>query len=103
MAYIRQICDRIAERYAPEKIILFGSHAWGQPTPDSDIDLLIVMHFVGSPVSQAITISHELGLITPMDIVIRTPEQVQERLDLADPFMRDIWQRGKVLYEARHG
>jgi uncharacterized protein len=103
MVYIQQVCKRIAERYHPEKIILFGSHAWGQPTPESDIDLLIVMDFAGSPVRQAISISRALGLITPMDLLLRTPEQVQERLRIGDPFLQDIWQRGKVMYEARHG
>lgn len=102
-AYIRQVCDRIAETYHPEKIILFGSHAYGRPTPDSDLDLLVVMHFAGSPIQQAIKVSSELGFVTPMDLLIRTPEQVQERLRIDDPFMRDIWLRGKVMYEARNG
>ena len=103
IGYIQQVCERITERYQPEKIILFGSHAWGQPTPESDLDLLVVMHFEGSPIQQAIKVSSELGLVTPMDLLIRTPEQVQERLRIDDPFIRDIWQRGKVMYEAHHG
>lgn len=101
-AYIKQICDRIVETYHPEKIILFGSHAYGQPRPDSDLDLLVVMHFEGSPVQQAIKVSRELGFVTPMDLLIRTPEQMQERLRVNDPFMHDIWQRGKVMYETHH-
>jgi len=101
--YIKQICDRIAERYNPEKIILFGSHAYGRPTSESDVDLLVVMDFEGSPIQQAIKISRELGLVTPMDLLVRTPAQVQERLRIEDPFMREIVQRGKVLYEADHG
>lgn len=100
--YIQQVCDRIAERYHPEKIILFGSHAWGQPMPESDLDLLVVMNFAGSPVRQAIAISRELGLVTPMDLLIRTPEQLQHRLEIGDSFMREIVTRGKVMYEARH-
>ena len=78
-AYIKQVCDLIAERYHPEKIILFGSHAYGQPTPESDVDLLVVMDFAGSPLQQAIKISRELGLVTPMDLLVRTSAQVQER------------------------
>lgn len=101
--YIRQICERIAERYYPEKIILFGSHAYGKPTPESDVDLLVVMKFEGSPLQQAIKISRELGLVTPLDLLVRTPAQVQERLRIEDPFMREILQRGKVLYETHHG
>ncbi|MBI1765946.1 MAG: nucleotidyltransferase domain-containing protein [Acidobacteria bacterium] len=101
--YIRQICERIVERFHPEKIILFGSHADGQPTLESDLDLLVVMNFEGSPLQQAIKISRELGLVTPLDLLVRTPAQVQERLRIEDPFMREILQCGKVLYEAHHG
>lgn len=102
-AYIKRICDRIVETYHPEQIILFGSHAYGQPTPDSDLDLLVVMHFEGSPIQQAIKVRRELEFVAPMDLLIRTPEQVQERLRINDPFMHDIWHRGKVMYETRNG
>jgi uncharacterized protein len=101
--YVQQLCQRIAQQYKPEKIILFGSHAYGQPTPESDIDLLVVMNFEGSPIQQAIRISRELGLVTPVDLLVRTPEQVQERLRIEDPFMREIVEHGKVMYEAHHG
>jgi len=101
--YIQQICQRIAERFKPEKVILFGSHAYGQPTPESDIDLLVVMNFEGSPIQQAIKISRELGLVTPLDLLVRTPEQIEERLRIEDPFMREIVEHGKVIYEANHG
>jgi predicted nucleotidyltransferase len=101
--FIQQLCQRIADRYRPEKIILFGSHAYGQPTAESDVDLLVVMEFEGSPLQQAVKISRELGIVTPLDLLVRTPAQVQERLRIEDPFMREIVQRGKVLYEAHHG
>jgi predicted nucleotidyltransferase len=101
--FIQRLCERIAKRFKPEKIILFGSHAYGQPTPESDVDLLVVMDFEGSPIQQAIKISRELGLVTPMDLLVRTPEQIRERLRIEDPFMREIVERGKVLYEANHG
>ena len=100
--YIRHVCKRIAERYHPEKIILFGSHAYGQPTSESDVDLLVVMDFEGSPLQQAIKISRDLGLVTPMDLLVRTSAQVQERLRIEDPFMCEVIERGKVMYEADH-
>lgn len=102
MGYIRRVCDLIAKAYNPEKIILFGSHANGKPTKDSDVDLLIVMDFEGSPARQAIKITGELGLVTPMDILIRTPQQVRERVKISDTFIREILERGKVMYEADH-
>lgn len=101
--YVHHLCQRIAQHYKPEKIILFGSHAYGQPTPESDVDLLVVMNFEGSPIQQAIKISRELGLVTPLDLLVRTPEQIQERLRIEDPFMREIVEHGKVMYEAHHG
>lgn len=102
VGYIQRICQRIAQHFKPEKIILFGSHAYGQPTLESDIDLLIVMNFEGSPIQQAIKISRELGLVTPMDLLVRTAEQVRERLRIEDPFIREIVEHGKVMYEANH-
>lgn len=103
MKLIQNICKRIAETYRPEKVILFGSHAYGSPTPESDIDLLIVMKYEGSPVQQAIRISNELGLVTPMDLLVRTPEQIAARLQIEDGFIREILDQGKVMYEAKHG
>lgn len=100
MALIRHICDRIAGKFKPEQIILFGSHAYGTPTLESDLDLLVVMPYVGSPLSQAVTISRQLNLMLPLDLIVRTREQVNERLAMEDFFMREIIERGKVMYEA---
>ncbi len=100
MDYIRQVCRRIAQHYQPEKIILFGSHAYGQPTPDSDLDLLVVMPFEGGYFHQAARIRQHLGLPIPMDLLVRTPEQLQNRLEMGDSFMQEIIARGKVMYEA---
>ena len=102
MAFIRKLCKRIAETYHPEKIILFGSHAYGTPTEDSDVDLLIVMNYEGRSIEQTIKIRLELGLVTPMDLLIRTLQEVNERLRDGDMIMIDIWKHGKVLYEAKH-
>ena len=102
MALIRNICDRIAKEFQPEQIILFGSHAYGTPTLESDLDLLIVMPFEGSPLSQAVRITRQLNLMLPIDLIVRTRAQVNERLAMEDFFMREIVERGKVLYEAPH-
>jgi predicted nucleotidyltransferase len=102
MAYIRKLCKRIAEAYHPEKIILFGSHAYGKPTPESDVDLLIVMDFEGQPIEQTIKISNELDIVTPVDMLVRTPQEVDWRVKDGDMFMIDILKRGKVMYEGEH-
>ena len=95
----------IAREFQPDKIILFGSWAYGKPDTDSDIDLLVVMPFEGSPFRQAGTILNRViqavGVL-PLDLLVRTAEQLEERLAIGDGFVRDILERGKVLYEADH-
>lgn len=97
---IKKLAEQIAREFHPDKIILFGSHAYGRPGPDSDVDLLVIMRFRGRPVRQTITILNKLNVLTPIDLLVRSPEQVQERLALGDQFMREIVERGKVMYEA---
>ena len=101
-AYIKKICRRIAEEFKPEKIILFGSHAYGKPREDSDVDLLVVMQFEGSYFQKAHEIRMRLGLTLPIDLLVRTPEELQYRLEIGDRFMHEIVERGKVMYEAPH-
>ena len=101
-AQIRQLCTRIACEFKPEKIILFGSHAYGQPAPESDPDFMVVMQFEGDPLEQAVTMLNRLNILLPIDLLVRTPEQVQQRLEMGDSFMRDIIEQGKVMYEAHH-
>jgi predicted nucleotidyltransferase len=101
-AYIKSICRQIVEQFSPEKIILFGSHASGRTGPDSDLDLLVVMHFEGGYFHQASEIRRRLRLPIPLDLLVRTPEQVQKRLGIGDRFMREIIERGEVIYEADH-
>ena len=101
-AYIRHLCHRIAEEFKPEKIILFGSHAYGKPTPESDVDLMVVMTFEGSHFQQATKISRYLRLPIPMDLLVHTPEYLQYRLEIGDRFIQEIIDKGKVMYEAPH-
>lgn len=102
MEYINLLCEQIAARFHPEKIILFGSQAWGQPTTDSDIDLLVVMPHEGRHTTQAIQIVNGLNTLAPIDLLVRRPEEVRERLEIGDSFLREIVERGKVMYEADH-
>lgn len=101
-AYIRNLCRRIAEEFKPEKIILFGSHAYGKPTPESDVDLMVVMPYEGSHFQQATKISRYLRLPIPMDLLVHTPEYIRYRLEIGDRFIQEILDKGKVLYEAPH-
>src|SRR5438445_12906008 len=103
MSAIRRYARAIAERFQPEKIILFGSYAYGTPTPDSDVDLLVVMP-TRNQLDQSAKIDETLGDegIEPeffMDLIVRTPKVLEQRLRWGDWFLREIVERGKVLYE----
>jgi predicted nucleotidyltransferase len=99
---IQQVSDEIARRFQPERIILFGSYAYGTPTEDSDVDLLVVMPFEGKGVRKSIEIEGEVHQGFPMDLIAITPERLKERLDMQDFFLREVMTMGKVLYEVQH-
>ena len=95
------IIARILGVARPDRIILFGSLAWGDPDEESDIDLLVIMDTDESRATRAI----RLGRLfrprpAPLDILVMTPEEVTERVELGDPFIQDILSRGRVLFEA---
>ncbi len=98
-SYIKGLCQRIAEAFHPEKIILFGSQAYGNPREDSDIDLLVVMPYDGDHAKAAVRILNHLSVFAPIDLLVRSPEEIRERIELGDRFMREITERGKVIYE----
>lgn len=100
MRSIRAVADKIARRFQPEQIVLFGSYAYGTPRPESDVDLLIIMNTPLRSRQQRLEISRALSPRPfPLDIVVRTPEEIKNRLALGDPFVREITTRGKVVYE----
>ena len=99
-AKIKDLCRQIVENFQPEKVILFGSYAYGKPTEDSDVDLLVVMPFDGRNSQKAIEIRRKIKTSMPLDLLVRTNEQVKERIAMEDFFIREITERGKVLYEA---
>jgi uncharacterized protein len=96
---IEDFARQIAERYKPEKIILFGSQARGTATEDSDVDLLIVMEFEGSPASIRYDIWQHLYSNLPIQLVIRRPSDISMRLKYRDFFVQDILSDGIVLFE----
>jgi predicted nucleotidyltransferase len=100
---IRHLCEQIAREFNPEKIILFGSQANGRPGWDSDVDLLVVMPFKGRPARQATRIRSRIDTSVALDLLVRTPDQISERIAMGDMFISGIMERGKVLYEAHHG
>lgn len=98
---LQEISQRIVNQFHPEKIILFGSYAWGNPGPDSDVDLFIVKKTDVSTREIARAIDASLwGVMIPIDIIVSTPENVKRRLDIGDFFIQDVIQKGKELYSA---
>ena len=94
------LADSIAKLSDPERIILFGSYAAGTAGPDSDVDLPVVLPFEGKTWKMASTIRNRACSSFPLDLLVRTPQQLRQRLAMHDVFMRDITQKGKLLYEA---
>lgn len=93
---------RIVETLQPEKIILFGSYAYGNPTPDSDVDLLVVMKTDASSRDRSWAVSR-LMIPRPfaVDILVRTPLEIKSAMNNGDFFIREITERGRTLYERR--
>jgi len=100
MQDIRAVVKQIAEKFQPEKIVLFGSYACGKPRPESDVDLLVVMETPLRSRQQRLEISRALSPRPfPLDIIVRTPKELEERIALGDIFLREIMTQGKVVYE----
>ena len=102
MRQIEDVGRRIADEFQPERVLLFGSYAWGAPTEDSDVDLLVILPFDGKAVAKSVEMRLKIRPPFPVDLLVRTPEKIRERLALGDPFIRSILEEGKVLYEAHH-
>src|SRR5213082_2584775 len=95
MAVIRRFARQVAERFRPDKIILFGSHAYGTPHADSDVDILVVMP-ARNTINQAARIRWELPAPFPMDLIVRTAEDLRWRLREGESFHTEVLTKGKV-------
>lgn len=99
---IRQVSEEIARRFQPERIILFGSYAYGTPTEDSDVDLLVVMPLPDKGRGRASDIRLHLDITFPLDLVVCDPEYLEQRIAMNDFFLREITERGRVLHAANY-
>jgi predicted nucleotidyltransferase len=100
LSAIRRFARQIAERFHPEKIILFGSYAYGTPHNESDVDLLVIMP-ASNVINQSIRISLAFKRPFSVDLIVRTPKQIAQAFRDNNWFIREIVEKGKVLYEAR--
>ncbi len=98
---LSDITRRIVEHFHPEKVILFGSYAYGQPHLSSDVDLLVIMES-DEPIFSRMGKVHDVARVPflPMDVIVRTPQELEERLKMGDYFLAEVLAKGRVLYDA---
>ena len=100
-ADIQAFADDIAARFDVEKIILFGSYAYGTPTEDSDVDVLVLMETEERTFDRSVEIAVAVPRHFARDIIVRTPADARRRYTQWDPLIREAFDRGEVLYERR--
>lgn len=102
---IEQVVETIRDHYQPEKIILFGSRVWGEADSDSDLDLLVIKQSDKREVERVREVSRlvrhfqQRPYLLSLDILVKTPQEIEERLAIGDDFIREIVERGRVVYE----
>jgi predicted nucleotidyltransferase len=101
-AHIIRLSEHIARDFDPDRIILFGSHAYGTPAENSDVDLLVIMPLEGKSRDKRLDIWDRARPPFAVDILVRRPEDTQRRYREWDPLIREAIDHGKVLYE-RYG
>jgi predicted nucleotidyltransferase len=100
---IEDILERLLAGYTPQKVILFGSYAYGNPRPGSDIDLLIIKETSERFIDRWVTVRRLLSdpkRLVPLETLVLTPEEIAARLAIGDQFLAEIMNKGEVLYAA---
>jgi predicted nucleotidyltransferase len=100
---IEDTVRQIVQQFRPQRIILFGSYAYGRPRRESDVDLLVVMDTPLKETEQAVRICQAIEYHFGLDLIVRTPETLNRRLALGDSFLQEVVGEGKVLYEQADG
>ena len=96
---IEAVAKRIAEKFPVEKILLFGSYAYGEPEEGSDVDLLVVMETDKRPIQHTLDIIRSLSpLRFSIDVIVRSEKEIQRRISQGDWMLRDAYEKGRLLY-----
>ena len=98
---IQKILDKLVTGYAPQKVILYGSYAYGKPDRDSDIDLLIIKKTTERFIDRWVTVQQILTGThpsIPVETLVLTPQEMEKRLAIGDQFVEEIINKGEVLY-----
>lgn len=101
MRVIRRYARQVGECFHPDKIILFGSYAYGTPHTDSDVDILVIMP-ARNQLDQAFKIRLTVSAPFPVDLIVRKPHELQRRLEEGELFHTEIVSKGIALYEKCH-
>lgn len=98
--FLKQLAERIIRKCQPQKIILFGSYAYGHPKKDSDIDLLVVLEKPEDRHERYVKVDKAIGEhILPLDLIVRSPKEIKERLKIGDWFFMEVMKKGFPLYD----
>src|SRR4030042_3123770 len=98
---ITEIVDSISKGYKPKKVILFGSYAYGEPTEDSDIDLLIIKNTDKRPIDRWIEVKRllrDISRTVPVSPLVYTEKEIEDRIAIKDFFIEEIFEKGDILY-----
>ena len=98
---LETMTQRLVEEFDPEQVFLFGSHAWGMPDDDSDVDLLVVVAETGETPSRRAQRAHRClgGLGVPKDVLVHTRREVDRAMQVRTSLIRQIIENGRLLYE----
>jgi uncharacterized protein len=99
---IKRLSNEIVKKFHPQKVVLFGSFAYGTPNENSDIDLLVVMPYSGNELEQILKIRMSIRSPYPIDVLVKTPSQLRQRLEMGDFFIKEIIEKGQLLYESKY-
>jgi len=99
-AVIQTFVNQVVRQFRPAKVILFGSYAYGQPTEDSDVDLMLIIPHKGPSAKMATRIRLACPRTFPMDLIVRSPAEMRRRLAQGDSFLHEVTSRGVVLHES---
>ena len=99
---IQKFVQELVLKFKPEKVILFGSFAYGKPSKSSDVDLLVIMKTNLRPIEQEVAIRKTISRNFPLDLIVFTPSQLREREKMGDFFIKTVLKKGKILYERNY-
>jgi predicted nucleotidyltransferase len=97
---IQEFVRQVVDQFQPVRVILFGSYAYGKPTRDSDVDIMLIMPYRGSSAKAATRVRLACPRTFAMDLIVRSPAEVRRRLKQGDSFLHEVTSRGVVLHES---